>query len=158
MKSIIVDLDGICFDADERIKRHTHPDGTIDWDGAYKNTEIENDPIIPGAPEATQQIAERYEIVYITGRSEICRLGTLSALRKHDFTEGLLCMRGRFDIRSGAIVKREWINKLPNDFMAAVDDDKKLREMYLDCELIHFFGFEELFEYLDSLSRTERGQ
>lgn len=149
MIAIIIDIDNTLFNAKARIARHTK-DGKTNWNAAYANDEVAKDPVIGGAPTDTHRIAEQFNIVYLTGRSEISKQGTLRALKKHNFANGHLAMRGKDDARSSAQVKNDWIDKLPFLFLAAVDDDENkrasLREMYLSQGIEHFYTFKEFFD------------
>lgn len=146
LATIIVDIDDVCFNAKARIARHTK-DGKTNWNAAYVNEEVEKDPVIAGAPADTRRIAEQFNIVYLTGRSEKCRKATQEALQKNNFAKGRLVMRGREDKYESATVKRTWIDKLSYLFIAAVDDDDsgKLHAMYENCNIPHFISFAALF-------------
>lgn len=149
LATIILDIDGVLFNAKARIARHTK-DGKTNWNAAYVNEEVEKDPIIAGAPADTRRIAEQFNIVYLTGRSEIGKQGTLRALKKHNFANGRLAMRGKDDVRPSAQVKSDWIDKLPFLLLAAIDDDENkrasLREIYLSQGIEHFYTFKEFFD------------
>ncbi len=150
MVAVVIDIDGVLFNGEPRYERHTK-NGETDWDAAYDNKEVAADPVIPGAPAHTRRIAEQFNIIYITGRSEISRKGTLESLRKHNFAKGKLRMRGRQDVRSAEKVKESWIKKTHYLFIAAIDDDEngKLRDMYEKLGISHFFSFNAFFEALN---------
>jgi hypothetical protein len=148
METVIVDIDGVCFDSTDRLDRCR--DGlTIDWKRAFSNKEVALDPPIKGAAGSTRIISRRYDIVYLTGRSETCREGTDEALRKHGFAEGKLIMKAIDDYNPDHVFKSAEIDKeAQREFIASIDDDwsGKLKDMYEDRGIPHFYLFEEFFE------------
>jgi len=122
---------------------------SIDWEKAFSNKEIAQDPIIDGAIESTQRIASEYWIIYLTGRSEKCQEATFNALTNSAFGKGVLFMRQRNDIRPDEIIKRELIQSLQESyqFIGAIDDDYsgRLQAMYEACNIPHVYTFDEFF-------------
>jgi hypothetical protein len=160
--TIIIDLDGVCFDAMPRLERCKDASGIIDWNKAFSNEEVMLDPILPGASENVSKISHRFEIIYLTGRSKRCWVGTLAALRERHFPVpfGLrngLEMRGRDDLRPAYEVKEDnitWLRMLPlyeekkyYHFIAAIDDDYSgiLKPMYNRLGIPCFLSFDEFF-------------
>ena len=140
MKAIIIDIDGVCFDCTDRLNR-CRKDGEIDWKQAFCNSEVIRDPVFPNAAAKVRLIAELFpdvRIVYMTGRSDVCRLATRAALKTHNFPEwSSLYMRSHIDYRPDTEVKAGLIDELRNGiaqltFVAAIDDnyDGKLSIMY----------------------------
>jgi len=150
-KYVIIDIDGICFDPTDRLNRCKKEDGSIDWGKAFSNEEVRQDPVIEGAAEATQQIAEKYWIVYMTGRSYDCFEATFHRLRDSNFAFARLVMREYGDLRPDYELKRNRIRDMrmfeAADFAAAIDDDYggKLKPMYESLGIVCFTSFEDFF-------------
>jgi len=152
MKAVIIDLDGICFDPTERLKRCKKEDGTIDWNKAFSPEQIVCDPVIEHSEHATWKIWEWYKIVYLTGRSNIARAANMISLFvNNDFAPGMLCMRKENDLRPDHQLKAEGIDFLKENykmnFVAAIDDDYngKLKPMYELLGIPCFLTFEIFF-------------
>jgi hypothetical protein len=160
--TIIIDLDGVCFDAMPRLERCKDAQGKIDWDRAFSNEEVMLDAILPGAPENVSKINKQFEIIYLTGRSKRCFDGTLEALRRGHFPvptgfRSILEMRAIDDLRPDHEIKEEtikWLRMLPlneetkyYNFIAAIDDDYsgKLKPMYEHLGIPCFLSFDEFF-------------
>lgn len=166
---VAIDLDGVCFYAIPRLIKHAIGEytltiqketglpiieGEFDWDRMQTSEEVITDPVIIDAPEATREIATNYDIVYITARPDSCKKGTLEALVKNGFAEGLLWMREYGDWRSSAIIKKELI--IENEYrlnaliVAAIDDDYNggLKAMYEELGIPHFYTLKEFITFL----------
>lgn len=154
MKIIIVDIDGVCFSPTARLERCKDADGNIDWERAFNDDEVIQDPPIKGAKEATEKIVVGgFKIAYMTGRSQSCERGTFWSLEKNRFASCIqLYMRLKGDTREDYRVKTDMIvmHRLMgmDEFCAAVDDDwsGNLRPMYIDLGIPHFYTFDELFQ------------
>lgn len=159
MKTIIIDLDGVCFDPTERLKRCRKEDGTIDWNRGFLNEEVIQDTVIHSAVNAVQEIAQQFEIFYLTGRSYKCEKATRTALwLKNDFPSGWLSMRVEGDTRPDDEIKKEKIEMTRSGFyegvtshteiIAAIDDDYngKLKPMYESLGIPCFTSFHQFWE------------
>jgi len=166
MLTIIIDLDGICFNPAERLNRCKKDDGTIDWDRAFSNSEVMQDSVIAGAAEAVFSIADiGFGIIYLTGRGNRCLKATWDALYNNQFVmpsydvpmSCRLEMRDYDDVRPDNEIKEErikWLKMLPlnepekyYDLVAAVDDDYNgtLKPMYEALGIPCFTSFKEFF-------------
>lgn len=146
---VLVDLDETLFDSTQRIQEATI-NGEIDWDLALDNLKVEQDPVMEGAVEAVNQIANMgFQICYLTGRMCSCYDGTVKALLNAGFPQGWLEMRKYDDLRSVDAVKGEVIERFLSHedklLVAAVDDDYSgtARDMYLSYDIAHFYEFSD---------------
>lgn len=156
-KIVLVDLDEIVFDSSQRIQKATI-NGVIDWDLALDNEMVKYDPVIEGAVEAVNQIADMgFQICYLTGRMCSCQDGTLKALNKAGFPDGWLEMRNYDDLRPVHVIKGKVIERFMSHgdkrIVAAVDDDYSgtARDMYISYEIPHFYDFDSLIEHLERI-------
>lgn len=153
-KVAIIDIDNTCVSANERLEGCTKND-EIDWDCAFDNQEIIKDPVIPGAPEAVKKIVDSgFSIIYLTGRSEVCRTGTEQTLAKYGFPQGVsILMRKIGDSRADEELKREVLLALSEQYeiIGAVDDDwsGKLSRMYEELGINHAKTFDEFIAMLE---------
>lgn len=173
MYTILMDIDGICFDPIERLNRCKNPDQSIDWDRAFSNAEVIQDPMLPNANAKVMLIIrlltskyqsidiyylyQSIDIYYLTGRSTQCREATLSALNTLNFMSAhyqTLLMRDLGDIRPDAIIKAEHIKRLTEDtIIAAVDDDYNgtLGPMYTEHKIPHYKSLDDYIKYLGEI-------
>ena len=152
MKTVIVDIDGVCFDPTERLARCS--DGLrMDWQRLFSNEEVATDKPIPLAAKRTRKIACKFDIMYLTGRAQSCYTATHNSFVMHEFggySSSKLFMRASPDHRSGHLVKQEYIICQRNngvEFVAAIDDDWSgmLKTMYESLGIPHFYNFEQFF-------------
>ena len=164
MNTIIIDIDGICLDPIPRLNRCKQDDGTIDWNRAFRNAEVIQDPMLPNANAKVmlivKQLIDRYpsiHVIYLTGRSMSCREATLSAMGVMGFTrchQQTLLMRKLGDTRPDAIIKSEYIDEMTEDtFIAAIDDDYNgtLGPMYIEKNIPHYKSLDAYIEYLSQI-------
>ncbi len=117
----VMDIDGVLADV-----RHRLPllDGkSQDWDGFF--AAAPHDPILGEGLELALELAEQYEVVYLTGRPEKSRRDTEHWLDRYGFPSGRLIMRGNVDYRPAKRYKLGELRKLQKDRDVAifVDDD-----------------------------------
>lgn len=159
--NVIIDIDNTCVSANERLKRCTK-DGKIDWKCALSNEEVIKDPVIKDAPDDTRKITNLgIDIVYLTGREEICRIGTIRSLRKYHFPYcKKLIMRPKGDIREDQVIKEGQIKELKKalNFVGSADDDYngKLGIMYERQGIRHFKTIKKLANYLEKLLENKK--
>ncbi len=153
---VLVDLDETLFNSSRRMQAATL-DGEIDWYRAFDNEMIKQDPVIEGAVEAVNKIADMgFKICYLTSRSAICYHATKDALNKADFPDGWLEMRKISDVRRSHVIKGEVIARLLSHcddlIVGAIDDDFSglSKEMYYSNNILHFYEYEfdSLIKYL----------
>jgi hypothetical protein len=147
-KAIICDLDGTLFNIDHRLHYVKQP--KKDWKNF--NSEIPNDTPNKWCLEIIKYFGLDYKIIFVSGRSEDCRLETLNSLNKHtrdilpptvDDYEGydtifltmvyLLLMRKAKDYRPDEIVKKEIYEKYIKekyDVLFVIDDRKRVVDMW----------------------------
>lgn len=152
MQTVIIDLDGICFDSAARLERCKDNEGKIDWDKAFSDKEIIQDPAIPGAAKSTHIIQRRFQLLYLTGRSDKCHKITAIALQAHGFfTRATMAMRKPDDFHPDHEIKAKKIQAYQEanyEFVAAIDDDYngKLKPFYEDLGIPCFTSFAQFFE------------
>ena len=171
----IIDLDGVCFNPVERLQKClTQPWETvlhiwnkamscftpaeadkINWECAQNNDLVSKDPIIPGAPQRVRLISKFYNIRYLTGRSEVCRRGTVESLVGNEFPlpqDGLI-MRKEEDLRPDVEVKLEAFDMLKEQghlLAFVVDDDwsGKLHSLCIEeLSLPHYYSLRDYFQF-----------
>lgn len=126
---IFCDIDGTLLNNDHR--KHLLPTETHRtdlWD--VFNLACKDDEPLIYRIQMVRLMAASHELVYLTGRSDICREFTLESLAKHECPDRELIMRPRDDHRKGYEFKAEAIGiKLKKrgitDF-ALIDDDETI--------------------------------
>lgn len=93
-KAIIVDLDGT-------IAHHTSGRSPYDWH------RVGEDSLDGNVARIIKLLSQHYLIIFVSGRSEICRKQTTDWLISHEFTVNQLHMRKADDYRKDSIVKKE---------------------------------------------------
>ena len=149
MKTIIIDIDGICFDPAGRLNRCRNEDGTTNWKRAHSNDEVAQDPVIEGAAEATKKIWRQFDIYYLTDRRKTCYDATLDALWKNHFRDAPIEVRQYDDVRPELEMKAVRIKMLQEqgiNLIAAIDDDGTLKSMYETSGVPCFTSFKDFFE------------
>lgn len=112
-KAIIVDIDGTVAQRGDR--------DPFDWSKVLEDKPIENVLNIITA------LSEYYQIIFMTGRDEVCHEATRNWLLHHfDNTDFILFMRSKNDNRQDSIVKLEMFNKFVKDkfYVESVFDDR----------------------------------
>lgn len=118
-KAIICDIDGTLAHMKDR--------SPFDWS---RVGEDEVDPIIKNLLNA---VKDKYVIILVSGRDEVCREKTEKWLRGNDITYGMLLMRPEGDIRKDSIVKREIFENYIRDYyniQFVLDDRNQVVEMW----------------------------
>ena len=137
-KAIIVDLDGTLSDCRSRIKYAVNKE----WKEFYGRLgEDEPNPYVRIlVRHLQQQMSDKYEIIYLTGRPEEYRRETENWLKKYDLSADLLYMRETDDFRPDADIKLEIFNSKikPNFNVKLVLEDrsrvvKMWRSIGLEC-------------------------
>lgn len=141
MKNIIVvDIDGTIADMEHRLRhiKKPHPD----WVSFHDARELEKDKPIQEVIEMLDTLADSdYQVVFCTGRSELCREATFNWLVRHtSFGGAQLVMRAAGDFRPDTLVKPEILKAAgyTPDRVAFILEDrtsvvKKWRELGYKC-------------------------
>lgn len=131
--AIICDLDGTLCDVEHRRHFVRRPEGEKkDWKGFFEG--ISEDKIVQPVADILRRSAERYEIVYCSGRPDNYRKITEEWLRsKYLAFSGELYMRARNDQRQDNIVKEiildfEILTRYTPFFM--LDDRQQVVDMW----------------------------
>lgn len=121
-KAIIVDIDGTIADKWER--------NPFDW------TKVREDKPHTDIISLVKFLAEKYEIIFVSGRDEVCREDTQIWL-DNQWLNWLLLMRKQWDKRSDDIVKYEILKELIQTHYIAyvLDDRNKVVKMWRDAGL-----------------------
>lgn len=124
---VVIDIDGTISEASNRL--HLLPSEgkgelTEHWNDF--NLACDTDEPIQPVINMVQQIASRYTVWFVTGRSEIARDKTRSWLRKHVTrgVEPLLTMRHPTDHRRDAPVKLDLLKRIGLQKIAFAIEDK----------------------------------
>lgn len=126
MKCYIFDIDGTLADCSHRI--HHIQKSPKDWDTFFAACHL--DAPIPHIVDLCKILywSTAATIVYVSGRSDQCRLQTEQWMRVHDLPLGPLFMRNEGDHRDDDIVKIELLAQLRADgfdpIMAFDDRDR----------------------------------
>lgn len=120
----VVDIDGVL--ADVRHRLHFIGQRPKNWGAFFKAAP--KDPPLPKGIETARQLAEVYEVVYLSGRPEHCRRDTLAWFRQHELPEGELHLRPRNDFRPAREFKVGVLRRLSDRAPVAVvvDDDEQV--------------------------------
>ncbi len=117
----VVDIDGVLADVRHRLK---HLDRTPkDWEAFF--AAAPEDPPLEQGLQMAHQLAEVYDVVYLSGRPERCRKDTLEWFRHHDLPQGDLVLRRSDDRRPARMVKVQHLRRLSRtrEVAVVVDDD-----------------------------------
>jgi hypothetical protein len=121
----IFDIDGVL--ADVRHRLHYVSAQPRDWKQFFSAAPLDP-PLAQGYALVEEMAAAGHDIVYVTGRPEMCRVDTESWLARHGMPTGELWMRNAGDRRPGHLVKRQLIARLATLRAVAlvVDDDAEV--------------------------------
>ncbi|HEC33025.1 MAG TPA: hypothetical protein ENI63_02070 [Candidatus Kaiserbacteria bacterium] len=103
-----------------------------DWTGFYDKVQ-EDSPIETMVDMVKNIKMGGYEIVFVTGRNEVCRVNTVEWLKRHfNSTEFDLIMRASYDRRPSAQVKKAVVTNMfnPKDIAFVLDDEPSVIDMY----------------------------
>lgn len=101
MRYIVVDIDGTLSVVGDRLKYITQE--PKDWDKFYNDC-FDDEPI-PDIIKLVQDLSDRHNIIYCTGRRESVRTITDTWLAKHQLPLGPIIMRGNDDTRHDTVTK-----------------------------------------------------
>ncbi|MFM7598449.1 MAG: hypothetical protein ACKO70_08790 [Actinomycetota bacterium] len=130
----VVDIDGVL--ADVRHRLHHLSGRRRDWDAFF--AAAGDDAVLPeGRAQIDKARADGLDIVYLTGRPERCRPGTLAWLGEHGFPEAPLVMRADDDRRPARRFKVEVVEGLASAARVSrvIDDDDAV------CQAMREAGF-----------------
>lgn len=91
--AILCDIDGTLAHMKDR--------SPYDWG------RVDTDEVDPTIKNLLDVLKDKYFIILVSGRDEVCREKTEKWLRGNDITYGMLLMRPEGDIRKDSIIKRE---------------------------------------------------
>jgi hypothetical protein len=116
-----VDIDGVLADVRHRLHHVEVP--PKDWDAFF--AAAPHDPLLPQGHDTVTRLAEVFDIVYVSGRPEHCRVDTLAWLQRHELPDGPLVLRPHGDRRPARTLKVELLDRLAGERTVAllVDDD-----------------------------------
>ena len=117
-------IDGVL--AEVRRRLHHVEQRPKDWDAFF--AAATDDSLLPEGLEVALDLAERFTLVYLTGRPERCRSDTQQWLAKFGFPSGQLIMRRDNDRRPARFTKLDELKKLggPTRVAVLVDDDQRV--------------------------------
>jgi hypothetical protein len=132
----VIDLDGVV--ADVRHRLHHVAARPKDWRSFF--AAAPQDPLLEEGARVVRALAEVHDIVYLSGRPEVCRGDTLAWLAEHALPEGPVRLRPRHDHRPSRFFKVDALHALAAEQPVAVlvDDDP------LVCEAVRAAGFDVL--------------
>jgi phosphoglycolate phosphatase-like HAD superfamily hydrolase len=119
----VFDIDGVV--ADVRHRLHHLAGRSKDWDGFFDAAA--DDPPLPTGLALVADLAQRHEIVWLTGRPAWLRSVTAAWLESHDLPGRELNMRANYDHRPAALYKMSVLKDLaPRGVAAFIDDDDEV--------------------------------
>jgi hypothetical protein len=120
----VVDIDGVVADVRHRLHHlERRAGGRADWRAFFAGAG--RDPLLPEGSRLVADLAERYEIVWLSGRPEWLRDVTTSWLARHDLPGDEVHLRPAGDARPAARFKVGVLRRLaPRGIAAVVDDDE----------------------------------
>jgi phosphoglycolate phosphatase-like HAD superfamily hydrolase len=124
----VFDIDGVLADVRHRLRFVERK--PKQWD-AFFDAAV-HDPPLPQGVALARESAQECEVVYVTGRPERCRAGTLAWFREHGLPEGALSMRRPRDFRPARVAKLDLLRRLAAGRTVAVvvDDDEQVCDAY----------------------------
>jgi hypothetical protein len=122
----VIDIDGVLADVRHRLKYLDRR--PKDWGRFF--AAAPQDPPLQAGLDAVRQLAEVYEIVYLSGRPEHCRSDTERWFEQHDVPPGELHLRPPQDRGPAKEVKLRVLRRLQQRAPVAlmVDDDPDVLE------------------------------
>jgi uncharacterized HAD superfamily protein len=118
----VFDIDGVVADVRHRLH---HLDPPRSWHLFF--SEAADDALLPEGARLVTDLAEKHEIVWLTGRPEWLRELTSEWLAKHQLPGDELHLRPSRDYRPARLYKRDVLTALsPRGVAAFVDDDEEV--------------------------------
>ena len=118
---VLVDMDGTIADASRRERKFLRAKRK-DWAGFFRD--MENDPPIASVMERVRELAQRYDIVILTGRPEKYRTQTEAWLAKQELPYTRLLMRKHGDRRPDFEAKAALLAELDQRRIVLALDDR----------------------------------
>lgn len=117
----VVDLDGVL--ADVRHRLHHVERRPKDWRSFF--AAAPDDPVLDEGRHVVEALAEVHDVVYLSGRPEVCRTDTEAWLSRHALPAAPVLLRPRHDQRPSRLFKIEALDRLSQERVIAVlvDDD-----------------------------------
>jgi phosphoglycolate phosphatase-like HAD superfamily hydrolase len=125
----VFDIDGVVADVRHRLH---HLDWPRSWDGFFDDAG--EDPLLPQGARLVADLADRHEIVWLTGRPEWLRSVTTLWLARHDLPGTELHLRPGRDFRPARLYKLDVLAGLaPRGISAFIDDDLEVIDAASDA-------------------------
>jgi hypothetical protein len=117
----VVDIDGVVADVRHRV--HHVESRPKDWDAFF--AAASRDPVHAEGLALVNRLAQDYEVVFLTGRPDRLRAGTVDWLERHGLGGHRLEMRPAGDRRPAKDLKLQFLRRLAGDreVVVVVDDD-----------------------------------
>ncbi len=132
----VIDIDGVVADVRHRLEHvRSQPK---DWASFF--AAAPEDPVLAEGARVVGALAEVHDIVYLSGRPEVCRRDTLAWLTDHALPQGDVHLRPYHDRRPARLFKVGVLDRLATERQIAVlvDDDP------LVCEAARVAGYDVL--------------
>ena len=132
----VIDIDGVI--ADVRHRLHHVATRPKDWRAFFEAAP--DDPLLDEGARVVQALAEVHEVVYLSGRPEVCREDTLAWLSHHHLPQGAVHLRPHHDRRPGRFYKVDALDAFARtrEIAVLVDDDP------LVCDAARAAGYDVL--------------
>lgn len=127
----VIDIDGVVADVRHRLQ-HVESEPK-DWWAFFHGAD--DDPLLDEGADTVRQLAEVYEIVYLSGRPEWLRGVTEDWLSRHALPAGRLMLRPHRDHRPARLFKVEALRTLARSrtVVVLVDDDPRVLDEARDA-------------------------
>jgi phosphoglycolate phosphatase-like HAD superfamily hydrolase len=130
MSLAVFDIDGVVADVRHRLH---HIEGRHrSWDAFFRAAD--RDALLPQGAALVADLAQRHEIVWLTGRPEWLRRITSAWLQRHGLPAAELHLRPGGDYRPAPRFKLDVLRRLaPREVAAFVDDDDLVVQTAIDA-------------------------
>lgn len=124
----VFDIDGVLADVTHRL--HHLDQRPPNWHGFFRAAPL--DPPLAEGVALAHEAALECEVVYLTGRPELCRRDTVRWLGQQGLPAGRLVMRPQRDRRPARLAKPELLADVAHERVVAlvVDDDLAVCDAY----------------------------
>ena len=132
----VIDIDGVVADVRHRLHHVATP--PKDWRSFF--AAAPEDPLLDEGVRVVRALAEVHEVVYLSGRPEVCRPDTLTWLERHGLPPGEVHLRPSDDRRPSRFYKVDALDGFARTRQIAVlvDDD------LLVCDAARAAGYDVL--------------
>lgn len=106
----------------------------------YDEARVGEDDVCEQVKKVVNILSENFNVIIVSGRSELCRNETIAWLDKHKIMYKNLLMRKNGDTRKDSIVKKEIYEQISQDYFVdfVIDDRKQVKRMWNELRVFVF--------------------